>query len=118
MKKALIILVAITLGLTTTSMATTPPPVAAKLPTDFKQEIAKHIDYPSFARDNAIEGVVTMRLTLDDSLMVKIVALDSSSPELGRYVKQELTNLTIKNTSFVPGNIYYMKVRFNLVSGF
>lgn len=118
MKKALIILVVLALGLPTISMATNPPPVAAKLPVDFKQEIAKHIDYPSFARDNAIEGVVTMRLTLDDSLMVKIVELDASNPELGKYVKQELSDLTIRNTSFQPGNIYYMKVRFNLVSGF
>jgi len=118
MKQILIILVGLSLGFTTTIFATNPPPVAAKLPSDFKQEIAKHINFPSFARSNLIEGVVTMRLTLDDSSMVRIIELDSSNPELGEYVRTELSDLTIKNTSFQPGNIYYMKVRFNLVSGF
>lgn len=117
MKVVFIILVALTFGLATTTLAGEPP-AAAKLPTDFKAEISKHINYPSFAQKDLIEGVVTMRLTLDDSSHVKIVELDATNLGLGNHVRNELAGLEIKNTSFEPGNIYYMKVRFNLISGF
>lgn len=118
MKKVFILLVAVSLGLTTTLSAKKAPAVAAKLPADFKQEVAKHIDYPSFAKNNMVEGVVTMRVTLDENSMVKIVDLSSTNPELGNYVREELTDLSIENTSFKAGNVYYMKVRFDLIKDF
>ncbi len=114
MKKATVLLVAIALGLTTAVSAKKLPSVAAKLPADFKQEITNHIDYPDFAQDNMIEGEVWMRVTLDENSKVRIVDLSATNPELGSYVREELTDLTIKNTSFQAGNIYYMKVKFDL----
>ncbi len=109
------LLVAVTLGLTTLLNATNPPAVAAKLPTEFKAEVASHIDYPDFAKDNLIEGEVWMKVTLDENKTVQIVDLSATNPELGEYVKEELTDLTIEDSSFPIGNVYFMKVKFDLL---
>ncbi len=111
-------MVAITLGLTTAVSAKKLPAVAAKLPADFKQEISKHIDYPDFAKNKMLEGEVWMKVTLDKNSTVRIVDLSATNPDLGNYVKQKLSDLSIKNTSFQSGNIYYMKVKFDLLSDF
>lgn len=118
MKRVVVLMVAITLGLTTAVSAKKLPAVAAKLPADFKQEITKHLDYPDFAKDDMLEGEVWMRITLDENSTVKIVDLSSTEPSLGKYVKNELSNLKIENTSFQAGNVYFMKVKFDLISGF
>lgn len=118
MKTLITLMVVLTIGLSTSLSAKKAPPAAAKLPADFKQEIANHIDYPDHAKHNMIEGVVTMQVTLDNNSKVKIVDLSSTNPELGDYVRNELSTLTIENTSFKPGSVYYMKVRFDIVSGF
>ncbi len=109
-------MVAIALGLTTAVSAKNLPAAAAKLPADFKQELAQHIDYPDFAEDNMIEGEVWMKVTLDESSKVRIVDLSATNPGLGEHVKNELTDLTIENTSFKAGNVYFMKVKFDLLS--
>jgi hypothetical protein len=116
MKKLVVILVAITLGLTTAVSAKKLPAAAAKLPVDFKKEIASHLSYPSFAKENMVEGEVWMKVTLDENSAVKIVDLSATNPELGSYVKNELSDLTIVGTSFQAGNVYFMKVKFELTN--
>lgn len=115
MKKAVVLLLAVTFGLSTALSAKKLPAMAAKLPADFKQEVSKHIDYPDFAKDNLIEGEVWMKITLDETSKVKIVDLSTTNPELGTHVQNELANLTIENTSFKAGNVYFMKVKFDLI---
>lgn len=115
MKKMLFVLAVLTLGLTAAVSAKKLPAVAAKLPADFKQEISKHIDYPSDAKNNMVEGEVWMKVTLDDQSKVRIVDLSATRPELGKHVKDQLSDLTIKNTSFKAGSVYYMKVKFDLI---
>ena len=116
MKKLAVVVVAITLGLTTAVKATNPPAPAAKLPADFKQEIADHLTYPDFATENLIEGEVWMKVTVDEKSTVKIVELSATQPELGTYVKEELSDLTIKDKSFEVGSVYFMKVKFDLAN--
>lgn len=115
MKRTLVILTAIALAFSTTLSAKNPPSVAAKLPADFKTEVSKNIDYPDFARQNLVEGEVMMKVTLDENSKVRIVDLSATNQELGDHVKKELDNLTIKNTSFQQGEVYYMKVKFDLL---
>lgn len=116
--KRIFITLAIFLGLYSLALATNPPATEAKLPSDFKSEISKHITYPNDLRKSSVEGVVTMRITLTENSNVKIVELSSTNPDLGDHVKKQLSDLCIKNTSLQSGNIYYMRVRFNLISGF
>lgn len=115
MKRSIVLLVAVTLGLTTALSAKKLPSVAAKLPADFKQEITKHIDYPKAAQDDLIEGEVWMKITLDENSKVRIVDLSASNQQLGTHVRKELADLKIENTSFQNGNVYFMKVKFDLV---
>lgn len=114
MKKTVVLLLALTLGVTTAISAKHLPAAAAKLPADFKQEVTKHIDYPTFAQENMIEGEVWMKVTLDEASKVKIIDLSSTHKELGEHVQNELANVTITNTSFQNGNVYFMKVKFDL----
>lgn len=116
-KVALLLTLALAFGFTTIS-AKKLPAVATKLPTEFKQEVASHISYPDFAKNDMIEGVVTMEVTLDDNSKLRIVDLSSSNPALGKYVQKELSNLIVTDTNFQPGTIYIMRVRFDLLSGF
>jgi hypothetical protein len=116
MKKVVVVMVAITLGFTTAVSAKFSPKEAAKLPADFKQVIAKHLEYPRFAKDNMIEGEVWMEVTLDGNSKVRIIDLSATNPELGEYVKEELSDLTIEKTNFKVGNSYYLKVKFDLLN--
>jgi len=116
MKKLVVLLVAITLGLTTTVSAKKLPIEAAKLPADFKQAIADHLTYPKFAKNSMIEGEVWIEVTLDENSTVRIVDLSATNPELGTYVREELSDLTIENSTFKAGNIYFMKVKFDLTN--
>lgn len=111
----MVLMVAIALGLTTAVSAKNLPAVAAKLPADFKTEIAKHLDYPGWAQNTLVEGEVWMRVTLDDNSAVKIVDLSATNPELGDYVKEELSDLTVKSKNFKAGMVYFMKVKFDLI---
>ncbi|MBI9069291.1 MAG: hypothetical protein JEZ09_18485 [Salinivirgaceae bacterium] len=115
MKKLVVLMVAITLGLTTAVSAKMLPTTAAKLPADFKQEISKHLNYPKDAQNNYVEGEVWLKITLDENSKVRIVDLSATVPELGIYVEKKLSDLTIKNTSFPIGNVYFMKVKFDLL---
>ncbi len=116
MKKLLVLLVAATLGLTTAVSAKKLPAVAEKLPTDFKQAIAKQIAYPQFAKDQMIKGEVWMKVTLDENSMVRIVDLSATNQELGDHVRKSLTDVTVKSTNFKTGNIYYLKVKFDILT--
>lgn len=115
MKKEILILACITLGLTTAISAKKSPAVAEKMPTELKQEVAKHIDYPSFAKNELIEGEVWMKVALNKDSKVEIVDLSATNQKLGKYVRTELKDVTIDNPSFKEGNVYFMKVKFDLL---
>lgn len=91
------------------------PAVAAKLPSGLKEAIAQKIDYPNFAEENMTEGEVWMKVTVSNDDKVKIVDLSATQPELGEYVKQELSEVYVKNSGVQPGQIYYLKVDFYLI---
>lgn len=106
--KTVILLFAATIGLVTMANANT-------LPTSFKEEITKNIDYPSFAQENMVEGEVWMKVTLNENSKVEIVDISSTNPELKEFVLAELNDVTIENTSIKAEDIYFMKVKFELI---
>jgi len=115
MKKLVLVLVgAMLVGVSVVS-AKNLPAVAAKLPAEFKQEIVDQLDYPNFAKENLIEGEVWMKVTLTEKSEVRVVDLSSTNPELGEYVKKELSNLYVEDADFPTGNVYYLKVNFDLL---
>lgn len=116
MKNLALLIVALVFGVATVSAINPPAANAALLPADFKAEISKHIDYPDNAKETGIEGEVWMKVTLDENSTLQIVDLSATNPELGAHVKSELKNVSIKNTSFIAGNVYFMKVKFDLLN--
>lgn len=91
------------------------PSVAAKLPSNLKQEIMNEIDYPNFAQDNLIEGEVWMKVCVSEESKVQIVDISATNPDLGAYVKQEISNIYVANPGCDAGQVYYLKVAFELL---
>lgn len=96
--------------------AKNPPVVAAKLNIDLKHEISSKIYYPLFAEDQQIEGEVWLKLCVDNEFKIRIIDLSATDPALGRYVRESLTDLFIKNPNCSTGEEYYLKVKFDLLS--
>jgi hypothetical protein len=115
MKKLVVLLVAITLGLTTAVSARELRYVDQKLPVEFKKAISKHLHYPEYAKRNNIEGEVWMQVTIDENCKVKIVDLSATNPELGSYVIEELSDLCVKNSKIIAGDVYMLKVKFDIL---
>jgi len=115
MKKILLILVAFTFFCCANIYAKKLPTVAAKLPTELKEVITEQLQYPDFAEDNYIEGVVWMRICVTEASVVKIVDISASNQELGAYVKKELSSLYIEKPGCKKGQVFYLKVKFDLL---
>ncbi|MFA6402230.1 MAG: hypothetical protein WCX31_11500 [Salinivirgaceae bacterium] len=115
MKKLVVLLVAITLGLTTAVSARELRYVDQKLPVEFKKAISKHLHYPEYAKMNNIEGEVWMQVTIDENCNVLIVDLSATNPELGSYVIKELSELCVKNSKIQAGDVYMLKVKFDIL---
>lgn len=113
MKKLIVIVSVIVLAISTLS-AKSVSGLATMLPQDFKQEIVKLIQYPENARKAYVEGEVWMKVTLDENSKVQIVDLSSTVAELGDHVKKALNDVQIENTGLFAGNVYLMKVKFDL----
>lgn len=91
------------------------PTVAAKLPSNLKQEIMDEIDYPDFAQDELIEGEVWMKVCVSEESKVQIIDLSATNQKLGSYVKSELSDLYVDNPGCDAGQVFYLKVDFNLL---
>ena len=112
-KISILSIVLLLLCVTFTSAKTLPVP-AQKLPKELKEQIVKQLDYPKQARNELIEGDVWIKVCVDENSKVKIIDLSATDPQLGEYVKKELSSLHVENPGCSPGQEYYLKVRFHL----
>lgn len=103
------------MGLTTAVSAKKVPTVAAKLPTTLKNVIAKSLYYPNDARLDLLEGDVWMKVCVTGESKIKVVAISSTTPELGVYVKKELSSLYVDNPGCNADQVYYLKIKFDLI---
>lgn len=113
MKKVLVVVSVLVFSVVSLS-AKTISGNATLLPEDFKSAIVKHIEYPQTAVKSYVEGEVWMKVTLDENSKVRIVDLSATNEELGNHVKNQLADVKIENTSLFAGNIYLMKIKFDL----
>jgi len=90
--------------------------VAAQVPKGLKAAVTDQLLYPEFAQHKSIEGQVYMRLTVDQNNKIKIVGLNATSPYLGDYVSEQLAEVHVKNPGCKPGQVYMMKINFDLDS--
>lgn len=115
MKKLIALVVILALGLGATVEAKKLPTVAAKLPVNLKQSISDVLEYPEQAIANNLEGDVWMKVCVSDESKVKIIDLSATNPELGEYVKEELSSLYVDNPGCKAGQVFYLKVKFSLL---
>lgn len=90
--------------------------VASKVPTGLKKAVTSQLLYPAFAQQRNLEGQVYMRLTVDNNNNVKIVSMNATTPYLGKYVKEQLAATYVKNPGCKPGQVYMMKINFDLIN--
>lgn len=90
--------------------------VATKVPEGLKKAVTNQLLYPEYAKKENLEGQVYMRLTVDQNNMVKIVEMNTTTPYLGNYVKEQLASTYVKNPGCKPGQVYRMKINFDLVN--
>ena len=90
--------------------------VATKVPTGLKDAVTNQLLYPQLAKNQNIEGQVYMRLTVDENYKVKIVAMNATTPLLGKYVTKQLASTYAKNPGCKPGQVYMMKINFDLLN--
>lgn len=90
--------------------------VATKVPTGLKNAVTNELFYPKDAQDKNLEGQVYLRLCIDENSYVKIVSMNATTPYLGEYVKKQLASTYVKKPGCEPGQVYLMKVNFDLLS--
>lgn len=90
--------------------------VAAKVPTGLKNAVIDELIYPEYAQDKNLEGQVYMRITVDQNSKVKIIGMNATSPYLGSYVKKQLGDVKVNKPGCKPGQVYLMKVNFDLLN--
>ena len=59
-------------------------------------------------------GEVYMRLCVDQNNDVKIIEMNASKPCLFKYVSNQLSATHVKKPGCLPGQVYMMKVRFEI----
>lgn len=79
-----------------------------------KQEIAKGIEYPKFAKDNLLEGTVWLQVSVNEESKIEVVYWSATNVELGQYVKKQLKDITVSNASIEKGKMHNMKFKFEL----
>jgi len=89
--------------------------VANKLPPALKTAVMEELSYPTYAQRRNLEGQVYMRICVCDENTVKIVGLSATNPYLGNYVKEELADLYVKDPGCAPGQVFLLKVNFDLL---
>lgn len=117
MKNSVVVLiVALIFGLTTIASAKKLPTVAEKLPANLKEMITDNLDYPKDAKAQLLEGDVWMKICVSDESTLNVVDISSTNPNLGEYVKKELSSLYVENPGCKSGHVYYLKVKFDLTN--
>lgn len=86
--------------------------VATKVPNGLKSAVLSKL---SKGANNCLsEGEVYMRICVDQDNYVKIVGMNATKPCLHKYVSKQLSSTYVKNPDCKPGQVYMMKVNFNI----
>ena len=116
MKKLVVLLVAVSLGLVSTVSAKMLPTVALKVPSQVKEVIVNELEYPVEMSESFTEGYVAMKISVDKESNLRIVDMSATNQELGTYVKKELSSLKIDKPGVKTDQVYYLKVKFDLTN--
>lgn len=82
---------------------------------DARQEIKVSIDYPDFAIEQGLEGVVYVRLEVLDNGKVNILNASSLSNDLLRYVVDNIEAMYFDPAIYITGQPFNLKFSFLLL---
>jgi DNA-binding transcriptional regulator WhiA len=116
MKRLVVVLTVVALISVSASAKKLPAVKAAPVPVNLKTEIVNNIDYPEFAEEQGLEGDVWMKVTVDANNQVQVVDMSATNQALGKYVKKELKELYVENSGVENGQVYFLKLKFDLLS--
>lgn len=107
--KKVVFLAALTLGLSTTTMATESPKSLV-----FSQ-VKEAVIYPTIAKERKIEGTVYASYTVNQNGSITIHQIESREPYLKNYVKEQLEDLVIQSgTDSVTDKLQVSRFVFKL----
>ena len=73
------------------------------------------IKYPQFAKNDNINADVLVSFNVSDSGKIVLEQINSSSPVLMQYVKEQLQNLNVNSNSVETNKNYNFRLRFKLL---
>ncbi len=76
--------------------------------------ILDQVPYPDFAKQQQLEGGVTVRFAFDNSGNIQVKDASSTSEEFEEYVTYKLQNLRLKNCVVDSNKDYYLRFMFRL----
>ena len=77
-------------------------------------QISRLVEYPSFAREKNLEGIVRLSYFINDKNQLEVLEIECPDAELKEYVYQQIQGKTVAAPGNNPGTIKYMKLNFQL----
>ena len=77
-------------------------------------QISRLVEYPTFAREKNMEGIVRLSYFINEKNQLEIVEIECPNAELKDYVYQQIHGKTVASPGNNPGTIKYMKLNFQL----
>lgn len=77
-----------------------------------RENIASHISYPAFAKENSIQGNVKVIFGLDNESKLIVYSSTSRNMELADYVSENISSLEVKDLEI--GKLYSIVITFSL----
>ena len=78
------------------------------------EQITRYVQYPSFAAQKNIEGVVRLSYVIDENQRLKVLDIQSPNAELREYVRTQIDGQIVASPGSVPTSVKYLKLRFKL----
>jgi hypothetical protein len=89
-------------------------PNASGTPDRLHLHLSKKIDYPRFARESGIEGIVLVSFSVDSSGYIRVNQINSSDVALARYIEQKLSEIRLCPFDASAGEEHNIKFNFHL----
>jgi hypothetical protein len=77
-------------------------------------QINRLVEYPTFARENNLEGIVRLSYIINENNQIQIQEIQCPNTELRNYVYQQINEKTVAAPGNNPGTLKYMKLSFKL----
>jgi hypothetical protein len=77
------------------------------------QLVSNSISYPAFAKENSLQGDVTVIFGIDEQGGLKVFSASSKVPVLADYVSSNFSDLKFENLE--KGKLYRIVISFNLL---